>query len=535
MDTWRLPWELLGLPVGAAAPRHVAVRIAPPDALLAERGGLVLGPEAFVKLADGRIEPVRGGLYDEDVFGPIPRATDGGADLSAFDAKTFARRPQIRRPGEILLEAPVLSPWLRRHALDRVAAQAGAPLEVIEGLLSGALGLMPSLEPRPVERVSDPDGVLLGAAAIWQLARRHRPHLEGFLRALSVLPAGLRAPRLSADESRRVEIPGATFLYQALITANRRVESCLLDHSPPRELAQAIAKLQSVTESLFLDGVARDGSRPLPGQVPAAPPLARAFTGSFGAACITDLASVSDPGSFVLALRGSLYIWRAHIEASGLEIVFLGPDGSVDERTRRQILTDKAASRFEAIYREQLGEPWIDSVVHGPDAGGLAHVDVYPFAPSAARDHALFITAGMSTRLMIDGDQSGIAELACFVRPDIGEDDGVELMQSLLRLALDPFRNGKVLRPGSVVRFGGPLIADTRLTAWIVLPTDPEGDDEWAARLSDNLTGHPEIFLAAAVTDEELELTEREGLEWMREHLESTGKLWIDPRRAKIH
>jgi hypothetical protein len=72
---------------------------------------------SFVSSADtftiGEVEPVPGGLYAEETFGPLPRTAEGGADLAAYAIERFTQRPQIRRAGEIVLPTDVLHPWLR--------------------------------------------------------------------------------------------------------------------------------------------------------------------------------------------------------------------------------------------------------------------------------------------------------------------------------------------------------------------------------------------------------------------------------------
>ena len=66
------------------------------------------------------------------------------------------------------------------------------------------------------------------------------------------------------------------------------------------------------------------------------------------------------------------------------------------------------------------------------------------------------------------------------------------------------------------------------MRAWGLFPLEAE----WADRVSDAFLRHPELFLAVAVTEEELGLKLERGYKALKERLEDQGALVLDPRRA---
>lgn len=522
-DTWQVPAALLGARGEEPAPAAL-VRVAPPDALAESGGGLVYHGETFELREDGEVEPIEAGLYDEDTFGLLPRTARGGVDLTAYDGPSFARRPQIVRSGEVFLAAAVLSPWLRRHGLDRVAEATGIGLEEVEGVLRGRLALAGDGSLAAARDLDGEATATYGAKALSRLARSRGRWLEGVSRTLPVLPAGLRPATVRGG---RLLLPDPTHLYEHVIDASETATRCLELVESPRFQASAVAELQRRVEALVLDGLDAEG-RPLdPGESPAIRPLAASLTGDFGGGCLGELAAAEGLDRFVLALRGPLFIWRAALEASGLEVVPLAKDGSIDVEGREKVLRDRAAGRFDDVYGQLLGAPWQANVAHGPIAPDIPHVDVYSFAPRAGGP-AWLLTAGMSTRPMAPGPGPGVVELACPVRPDLGSEAGEASMQALLALGLFPFRHDTLLAPGHSVRIGAPILPGSALTAWVLLPLD----DAWAERLSDALPRHPELVLAVAVTEEELALKLEEGPAALRARLEAAAALTLDPARS---
>ena len=530
IETWRIPFELLGLPEGAEPPRRAAVRVAPPDALSTHGGGLVVTPDTFEWIDDDELEPVEGGLYDEDTFGPLPRTPGGGVDLGAYQTQPSSRRPQIRRPGEIVLSAPVLNPWLRRFAIEQVAEAAGVEPEEADGVMAGRLCL-DARQGRvvPLKALDDDLDVMFGARALRALASERGRYLEGNLWILPVLPAGLRPARVVGGQ---VQVSDPTWLYQVVLEANEKVARCRSQEVAPRFLAGAVADLQRAVEALCLDGLDADGLPPEPGERPQVVSFGEKLGGAFGEACLGDLAEVTDFDSFVLTLRGSLYHWRAIVEASCLEVVLLREDGSIDEESRSKILTDNAAGCFDDVYHQILGEPWQEQLVHGPLSREVPHVDVYSFAPRSPGEPARLITAGMSTRFMAEGPGVDLAELTALVRPDLDSASAEAIMQAVLALALFPFRHGTSLGPGHDVRIGAPLLPGSALSAWVLYAVDE--DEVWVQRIGNTLPRHPELLLAVAVTEEELQLKLTQGSAALRGQLEAVGAMVIDPDRSSV-
>ena len=131
-EPWVVPWELLGLGAGEAAPSRVRVRLTAKDELRARLCGMVCDGGTFDVEDDGFATPVRGGLFDEDIFGPLPRLSSGSVDRSAFDGP---RLPQLREFGDLPLDTPVLNPWVRRFGLARITEATALTPDEVESVL----------------------------------------------------------------------------------------------------------------------------------------------------------------------------------------------------------------------------------------------------------------------------------------------------------------------------------------------------------------------------------------------------------------
>lgn len=521
---WRLPFDLLGLPPGAPEPAHAAIQIAPPHIVPSMCGGLVYSSATF---EIDEVEPVPGGLYAEDTFGPLPRDADGDVDLAAYAAERFTQRPQIRRAGEILLGTAILHPWLRRFALPRVIAAAGVASDVADGLLYGCRavdneGRVVLVADHADARASD---FHVGANALGELARRAGSAFEGRLRRIPVLAAGLRS---ASWREGRIVYRDATLLYARVIDAVRALSDNAEDDAATlAERASLTAEIQREIEILFLDGLDAAGRRAAPGEARLVP-LAHLLTGDLGRACLQHLAAVDSAEALVLALRGTLFIWRAHVEASCLEIVPLAEDGSVDEDARDQSFIDRAAGTFNDVYTEQLGRCWQGAVLHGPDTP--PHVDVYSFDPKAPGQPAVIITAGASTAALVAAppDADPFIELVTLVPRDLDAERREGMMQALLALARYPFLKDTFFAKGHDVSIGRPIVPGSGLSAWVIY----ELDEDWTERLSDALPRHPRFLHAVAVTAEEQAFKIEHGSAALYERLRAAGTHVSDPRRG---
>ena len=520
-----LPFSAFGLRPSAARPTRVGVRVAPEDVVLGNAGGFVTSGETFRFGDDGALEAAEEGLHDEDTFGALPRE-GAGVDLSAYTADSLAGRPQVRRFGTLALPAPVLHPWVRRFQSDALVAAAGVDTATIDALLDGRLGLAADHALVPASDA----GATLGAAALARLAERGGRSLVGLLTLLPVLPAGLRPASLRGDD---LLVHDHTALYQRVIAAAHAVEAAAEPDAAPGARARAGADLQRHVEALFLDGLSDAGDLLPPGALPAIRPLATFRAGLFSEECLADLAAVTDAASLVAVLRGPLFLWRALVEASCLEVVPLREDGTVDEPARAKGLADRAANVFDAVYTACFAERIGPTVAHGPDDTAGPHVDVYTVLPAAPDGVSVLLTAGLSTRATPFAEANDAGrwrfELACFAAPGLDPADHSRLARELVTLALRPFLDPTyVLAPDGGARLVDPWFASVGFRMWALF----ELDALWARRLTWSLPRHPDWILAVPVTLAEAQLGAAEGPEALFSSLEAAGALAFRPGRV---
>lgn len=525
-EPWVIPWELLGLRAGEAAPSRVRVRLMAGGELRARLCGMVFDGGTFDVEDDGFATPVRSGLFDEETFGPLPRLPSGSVDLSAFDGP---RLPQLREFGDLPLDTPVLNPWVRRFGLARVTEATALSADEVKSVLSGrvaiavtdgALVSMPRFNETP-----DEVELAFGADALDLRAELNGSSFDGVLSFLPVLPGGLRGASWSRDDG--LTVHGANLRYDAVLEANETVRDCLDANGHPRDVG-AVAELQEAVDALFFGA---DDERFF---------LAQPLTGAPAQHALEALRHVTDGASFVLALRGELFAWRCALEASGLHVELLDASGAVDVPFETKRERDITAGLFDLKY-EWVFSParrCAPSVVHGPIDDLVPHVDVYAFEGEGQSTWC--VSAGMSTRLMNGAPSESLPhaapenvrlciELACELAP-CSSDDREAVQAALLELALYPFRSKAWLAPLQDIGIGGPLVPGSHLIAWAFF----ELPDDWARRACIALPRHPRVLRVVPITAEELDFKRQHGALALWERLRAASAEVASLRRASV-
>jgi hypothetical protein len=516
-DPLWLPSPIFG---GATEPTpRVGLRIARGDAFWSLAGGAVDNAATFERTAAGLLVPAEGGLFGEDTFGPLPRTARGDVELAALVANRLTQRAQLRRAGAITLGATVLHPWLSRFRPEVVDMATGLARPQWRAVLAGTAAMTPEGTIREVATAAD------GSAEDWRFGRdallglaRERGRTTDVV-GLPGVPVIAPAHRPPSFEAGALVHHSLTQLYVHLLSVDDAARAALEDGPSVGTAGRAHAQLQAAVEALFLDGLTGGKVRPL-----AAPLLGR-----FGALAIDDLSRVSDAAELVRLLRGTLYAFRALVEASALEIVPLLADGSVDQTSYTRGLTDRLAGQFDDVYREQLGACWDDVVLHIDEAA--LHVDVYPFRPAALDGRGLLLTAGLSAhptpQAILEGDP--FIELGCVVPVELELPARTELMRMLWLLAQYPTKHATFLDAGHDVPAGRPLITGSRLEAF----TFERWETPWLERLSLALPRIPTFLRAIGLTKEELAFKREHGFAALRARMQSAGTWDVtDPRRV---
>lgn len=521
-----VPLELLGMPSGATPPPRVLVRIAGADLVSERAGGMILHNSTLEDVVEGVFQPVTAGLFDELTFGFLPREADGGVKLEAF-GEELTTRPQVRDFGGLVLDNTILHPWLQKYGIAQVAEPMGLDPEEVEAILRGDLGVDPDGDLRPVPKMSetaDHKGWTFGGDALADLGA-DPAHL---LDRLPVLPAGLRPAKRGPAG---LLVHDHTLAYQEVWDANQKVRDVRSQTGHARVVSHAVVDLQRTVYGLFLDGVhaldrnIRYGS------------LADRLRG-FDESAIADLRAVTDASSFVATLRGPLFVWRAVLEASCLEVVLLDDDGLVDEAHRTRSLVDSSAHRTHDVYERTLSDRWTPDaqVVHG-SSDASPHIDVYQFNPrDPSTATRLCITGGMRTRPMSrtgcppqPPPPPGVPmriELACALGQDITRDEALTIRQELLLLARYPYRSGAWFGHGHDIGIGAPLLQDSSLTSWLIFRREVA----WQRDLLRALPGAPTVHWVTAITENEVRFKRDHGAQALLEELYHCGGLQISHR-----
>jgi hypothetical protein len=567
----RIDWSDLGFTPGDA-PRHIGLQIAPARAVADIAAGAITDGSLFVRGARGALMPISGGLFDERVFGPFPRGADGSLSPERAAGVDPRKLPQARRFGAFRLPAPVVHPWLLRHApLALVEAAGLEDAYELSSLLSGMRAAVPrgdgSWELARAEDGDDPPGAVYGAEAFARLAGDRLPD-GSVLTQLPLLPAGLRPVRPMADGDYLTH--DITILYQYLVRYHARWERLLeLDASPLllRGQARIIAE---ATAAVLTDGLVETGDddspyEPTPveeddfdeededideeddgdeegeggdesGAVePDIQPIAAFLRGQDGETQAwfrqLDEAVAENPRVLSASLPGAFHHLRAWIDASALELVPLREDGEVDEEQLERVRINRLAQRFSEAYDAILG---IDFVWHPSHERPHADVYVTPPRPDGTR---LLVTGGMSSAPM-PGALLAFAhphvEIALVARADLGRDVLERLAHDLALLARYPTRSGAFFAHGHDVRVPRPIASSgsgrESLSAWILLGADGA---PWDA-LSAATPRSPKYLLAVGITEAEWQLRARGGLSALEPLLRGRLRLMTEPERASL-
>ncbi len=486
MPFWRVPFTDLGLPADAPLPLRAAIVIADDDYV---RGGAALCVQSAQSFEldgdrddDVPIETIEGGLFDERIFGPLPRTTDDAIDLSAYFDPNAAKRPQLRRLAAIDLPASILHPLYRRRARGEIVDATGLDEATIAAILAGKLAMEIGGDLVPVGDLdlAPTQEVLVGAGVLAVLADRRDRTLGGVLRALPVLPPAMRPAKIQAG---RLASQSLNIGYEEVIERVERARHWAAQETGGRELASTVADLQAYVDALLVDGFDAQMAPCAIGDRAAIPGLLAPLLGQFGAASLAALALVTSGDDLVLALRGTLYYWRTMIEAAALEVVLLDAQGKIDEAHRRTGLDDRSAHGFDDVYTWTFGRKLDTTMVfHGrPGDAVHPHIDVYRVRSEGGD---LLLTAGMSSRPLPFAAQVGDSvyrtELVWPIPRDVERDELEDRCRALMTLAHAPFTSGDVLMtPGNGIKM--------RDRIWSFHTCE----EAWAEELEDTLARHP--------------------------------------------
>lgn len=377
-------WSALGV---ADPPASFAIRPMP----IAHREAL-LGGELVPQVARGvGPTPVPGGLFDEAVFGPLPRGPDGETRWARCpDELDVRQRPQAVRFGRLRLPFSVVHPFV--HRVFR------ADDDLLGAVARGDLVLAPDGE--LVGDDARPELKRFGDAAL-SLAAAGRLELSAdeLIRDVPVLPAGLRTAFRGEDG--RMRIANANYLYEHLMLRLARLARMTELGAPPILLVNEHKLILGAVECLFFDGVAertdREGrwrmTAPETGEEPwIAGLVALLRSEPRWAAEVDRLVRDNPDNAFSQRWYPPAYHHRAVLEALCLEPVPLDDSGAVDETQRARAWLDREVRSFDDVYVEQLGPLW-DGVLH--DTHARHHIDVYATEPREGE--RWLITAGAST------------------------------------------------------------------------------------------------------------------------------------------
>jgi hypothetical protein len=394
-DRLRIPWSALGWPSDLPEPTRVAACWMSDDDLAHAVGGSVTIGADFELSGDDPYLPVAGGIFDEDVFGPLKRTPDGRRALPDLNATPVMARPQSRRFGVVELPEAVESPWTR---------------------------VVPS----------DP-------AIAARMRNRRVPVMPGALRAHVVDEGGERTSSLTRHYLR---IANVAARWRRLVELN--APAVIVVH----ERAAFVAALAGG----WLDGAVIDGLD----TPPLLRWLDMVQYGTHGwAQLIQELddtlaASPNELRAHVGDIAGPAV--KTVLLALGVELVPLAPDGTIararldDVRHARHYFhaSDahgyQLAGRWLAKYEfpATADVPWITIDVAGEPSGPMR-----------------MLTVGASARPW-PGTRMH-AEVACLLSAGISDDERTAIARMLAMVAAYPHRTGRRLGHHHTIAFDAPF------------------------------------------------------------------------------
>ncbi|MFO0554089.1 MAG: hypothetical protein U0271_37255 [Polyangiaceae bacterium] len=469
-----IPFSVLGLEAGAAAPQRFQVRVSTQRDLDRILGGVVRFGETFDYDTSEDDNPnlahrpargtVAGGLFCERIFGPLPRDVDPLRALDPEAKQHPALRPQAGLFGAVALPVPVRSTWHARFARG-------------------------DANPPSFERIA-------------------------------VLPPALRP---TFFDGRRVLTSDLTALYRRLINRVRRLARLAELGAPEIILENERRMLELAVDALMVDGLtvfpapppdegAEDEDAPTEEYVSDPEEVAERLEA--GEVPLGRMASLHhhllqrQPGRFFRWLDAELsdnprvlsaekwppdvHHWRAYLEAAGLEIVPLNEDGQPNTALLERARLDRSVQITHKVHDLVLADSL--GVLHVPEEAA-AHVDVYAYREG---DETLFITG---TSAHTNGAR---VELACIVPDAVDEPSRLAVMRKLWRLAQATVAFGAARN----LDLREPLAPGSALTGFVIL--DGSGL-RVAPTLRDLLPSHPQLVLAVGVTAAELEHARNHG------------------------
>ena len=442
-----VPWTELGLVSGQAPPQRFVVVCARPSEHATFLGGIVTEPGTFdmptedEPFDERRLVVAGGGLFDEGIFGALPRRDDGSLVLDRPEERQHVYdRPQAKTFGTIVLPEPIRSPWEKRL------------------------------------------GVSIGT-----------------IQQIPVLPAGLRPFFIEEGRSYRSQL---TMLYEELVFRSARMERALelgleaVIEIERKGTADAVAALFFAGAKTFaleddIEWVSDPEALAMRADLEEEP------LGEY--VSLLESAAQGDPSRFFrwldVELRtnrramsasrwpGDAHLWRACSWAAGLEIVPLGEDGSIEEELVIRAQRDRRVQTAYILQERVLGAKAID-VAHIEDAVG-SHLDIHAFEHG---DAVLLVTQGMAKR---DCDR----ELLCLLPAGIDPETRRQIMRALAGAA----RAASRYEPLQTYEHPSALAEGSSLSGFIFV--DPLEVESLAAvdTLEWLLPLHPQFLLAVGI------------------------------------
>ncbi|AKV00365.1 hypothetical protein AKJ09_07028 [Labilithrix luteola] len=419
-----LSWAALGLPTEAQPPRRFVVCLAGTADIAHVTGGMVFESQSFVwDEVDGEQQPPRdaedGGLFDERVFGALPRTAEGHLALDASFDRHPCDRPQGRLFGTLMLPLPVASPW-----------SAAAP----------ELGALPVLPPAFRSSVAT-DGAVRGN----ELTKLYEGLLVCCGRIQRLLELGSPDDVLDGEQERLA------------LAVRDLLES--LRHHLVSDIGQKLRWLDTTL-----------GDEP-------------------------DLLSLE-------RWPEPMHTFRAMLTAACLEIVPLGEDGHLDLERLRDA---RDAAFFHAtteVHGWVFDEP--RAIWHPTEREeGVPHVAVHAYATN---DGVVLLTSGTS-RQPIQSDEEDelpFIELACLLPGDAPDATLEGMSRALWSASVTVLRHGLRLSEPTVLSFEEPVVPNSALSGFVVVPSDIVNWADWADTFETALPMRPKVLVAIGLTSEQL-------------------------------
>ena len=467
-NRFTLPFAALGLPDGQSPPKRFVLQVCSQADVDRICGGVVGVPDTFEYDESSDDNPgvphrtakgtVAGGLFCERIFGPLPRGLD---PLRALDPRSdvpLVNRPQAGLLGCIELPGPIPSPWIVR------LAPPGTPPVHLRRIPVLAPAMRPAFSDGKHVRTSDLNDLY---RSVLDRARRMARLVE--LGAPEIIVQNEQ--RLLEDAVLALLVDGVTVFPAEPLDEDDDPEP-EERVSDPQEIA---ARLESGEEpkrrllSLHQHMLQRDPSR-----------FFRWLD-----------AELSDNARVLSAEKWphDVHLWRAYLEAAGLEIVPLNEDGSPDLALLESTRIDRGVQITHKVHDLVLDGAL--GVLHVPEHEP-PHVDVYAYREG---DEVLLVTG------TAEGRAGERRELACLLTDANDEAMRLAAMRKLWRLARYSASSARALGVHHDIDFDEPLVPESLLTGFVLL----DGTSlRFRSTLRDLLPHHPEVLLAVGVSREEL-------------------------------